>query len=216
VDSAPHTVVPLQAVGDLPEIVGRIRGIEAGGGGIFVGVAIEQMAAELGKSATLRRHMLLFADAADAEEPGRYGTLVPELRAAGVTLSVIALGQPSDPDAALLLDLARLGGGRCKFVTDPSELPRLFAAETIEVARSSFADEPTAVAVLPDLLGLGELELGGFPELGGYSIAWPEVGASVALRSADELAAPLLAFWQRGLGRAAAFLGEADGEASGA
>jgi Mg-chelatase subunit ChlD len=215
VDSSPHVVVPLGPVDDLPALIDRVRRIEAGGGGIFVGVALEEMSRELAKSSTATRHMVLFADAADAEEPGAYRDFVPRLRDLGITLSVIALGGPADVDAALLLELARLGGGRCKFVEDANQLPRLFAQETIEVARSSFAESVTAVETLPDLLAVGEVGFQDFPAVAGYSIAWLEPGATVGLRARDETGAPLLAFWQRGLGRAAAFLPEADGAFSG-
>lgn len=216
VDSAPHVVVPLAPLAAPADVIARIATIESGGGGIFVGVAIDEMAKELAKSATTTRHMVLFADAADAEQPGDYRTFVPELRAAGITLSVIALGQPTDPDAELLLELARLGGGRCKFVADPLHLPRLFAQEAILVARASFADAPTAVRVLPDLIGAGEFGFTRFPDVGGYSIAWLEPGATAGLLTDDQNPAPLFSFWQRGLGRAAAFLGEVDGASTGA
>lgn len=220
IDSSPHVVVPLTRIDQDEGLLRRIESIESGGGGIFVGVALEAMANQLASSTTANRHMVLFADAADAEEPGAYRTFVPDLVKAGVTLSVIALGTPTDSDAGLLLELARLGGGRCKFVEDVRELPRLFAQETIEVASSSFVEEPVDVRVRADLVGLGDLAVGAFaasaiPPVGGYAIAWPEPRASVGLVLEDETETPLLAFWQRGLGRSAAYLGEVDGEFTG-
>ncbi|MDA0935411.1 MAG: VWA domain-containing protein, partial [Planctomycetota bacterium] len=220
VDSAPHVVVPLTRIDQGGDLAARIQSIESGGGGIFVYEALEAMARQLQSTATANRHMVLFADAADAEEPGAYRTFVPSMVDAGVTLSVIALGAPTDSDAALLLELARLGGGRCKFVEDVRQLPRLFAQETIEVARSSFVEEPIGVRVRPDLVGLGDVSIGalsasGIPPVGGHAIAWPEPRASIGLELDDETRTPLLTFWQRGLGRAAAYLGEVDGEFTG-
>ena len=217
VDSAAHVVVPMCDVVDREPIIRKIARIESGGGGIFVFEALEAMADELAETDHSTKHMVLFADAADAEEPGTYRDLVPKLRTAGITLSVIGLGEPTDSDASLLLDLARLGGGRCKFVSEVKDLPRVFAQETLQVARSSFARDPVAVDVLPDLLAVGD-PLGGkaFPQLGGYSLGYLQSGASIGLRSADDVGAPVFSFWQRGLGRSAAFLGEVDGKHTGA
>ena len=139
----------------------------------------------------------------------------PRSRAAGITVSVIGLGSASDPDAALLREIARLGGGRVFFARDAKDLPRIFAQETIEVARSAFVEEPCAVATLPDLATLGALRGVEFPSVGGYTIAYLKPGASAGLRTKDETAAPLFSFRQAGLGRAAAFLGVADGSQSG-
>jgi Mg-chelatase subunit ChlD len=215
VDSAAHVVVPLTEASERAGIVARVRTIEAGGGGIFVYAALLAAAHMLKEAPQGAKHIVLFADANDAEEPGAYEQFVPALRRAGVTVSVIGLGKDTDSDAAFLRDVARLGGGRCVFGEDPADLPRMFAQETIQVARSSVVKEPTAVRVLPDLTALGPLQSTRFPAVGGYSIAYLKPGARRALVTEDETAAPLLSFWHAGLGRAAAFLGEADGDLSG-
>ena len=215
VDSSPHVIVPLAPLTEPTRALQQVRRIESGGGGIFVGVAIDEMARQLERATIRARHMILFADAADAEEPADSFRIVPELRKAGVTLSVIALGAATDSDAKLCVELARLGGGRCKFVADVKDLPRAFAQETTETARSSFVESRVEVAVRGGIVALGELTLAEFPAIDGYSVAWPRPQAQVALTTVDDVEAPLLSTWQRGLGRAAAFLGEVDGEFSG-
>jgi len=127
---------------------------------------------------------------------------------------VIGLGQKADQDALLLEEVARLGNGRCQFVAEPSELPRVFAQETIAVARSAMVEEPAALLPLTALSLLGEMP-GSLPEVGGYSLAWRRDAAELAVVTADEQKAPLLSYWQCGLGRGAAFLGEADGKFTG-
>jgi len=214
VDSAPHVVVPMQPVTDRAALSAQVRQIESMGGGIYVGAALHAAAEQLLASTQQNRHIVLFADAADAEQPEDYATFLPELARAGVTVSVIGLGSDTDSDAALLQDVARLGNGRCQFVADPADLPRVFAQETIQVARSSMVEEPTAVAVLPGLRLLGDMPPA-LPVLGGYSMAWRRPSAELALQSGDDQQAPLLTHWQCGLGRSAAFLGEADGALSG-
>ncbi|MEZ5964143.1 MAG: VWA domain-containing protein [Planctomycetota bacterium] len=215
VDSAPHVVLPMGPVADKPAILDRVMRIESMGGGIYVGAALHAAANELLAATQGTKHIVLFADAADSEEPGDYATFVPKLARAGVTVSVIGLGSKTDSDAALLEDIATLGKGRCFFVTDATELPRVFAQETIQVARSSLVEEPTGVSVLPDVLALGALAGTTFSDVGGYSIAYLKERGQVGLVTDDEQKAPLFAFWQSGLGRAAAFLGEVDGRLSG-
>ncbi|MCR9248254.1 MAG: VWA domain-containing protein [bacterium] len=214
VDSAPHIIVEMQPVADREGLSAQVRSITSGGGGIYVGAALHACAEQLAAASQDNRHIVLFADAADAEEPEDYKTFVPELVAAGVTVSVIGLGSDSDSDAALLEEIAQLGNGRCTFVNDASELPRVFAQETIQVARSSMIEEPTQVAVFPALTTIGEMPTA-IPVIDGYSLAWRRERAELDLETIDEQKTAMLSHWQIGLGRAAAFLGEADGELSG-
>ena len=214
VDSSAHIVVPMQPVADKTALSEQVRKIESMGGGIYVGAALHAAARQLAESHQQNRHILLFADAADSEEPDDYQTFVPNLVKAGVTVSVIGLGTATDSDSKLLEEIARLGNGRCQFVADAADLPRVFAQETIQVARSSMVEVPTAVLVLPALRTLGDMP-DTFPQVGGYSMAWRRPRAELALQTADDEKAALLAHWQVGLGRAATFLGEADGPVSG-
>ena len=219
VDSSPHVVVPITSIDDTAEIMTRIRSIESQGGGIFVGEALHAAADQLAGAPQQNKHIVLFADAADSEEPTDYATFVPQLVSAGVTVSVIGLGSETDSDAKLLQDIALMGNGRVFFTSEAADLPRVFAEETIQVARSSFVEQATAGRRLPDLIGLGEMPAGDFPTLGGYSVGYVREGSQVGVLGmrdgeGDE-PVPLLSFRQSGLGRAVAFLGEADGEFSG-
>jgi len=204
----------MQPVVDRAGISEKTRSIESNGGGIYIGAALHACAEQLARSTQKNRHIVLFADAADSEEPTDYQTFVPELVRAGVTVSVIGLGSDTDSDAELLKEIAKLGNGRIQFVADAADLPRVFAQETIQVARSAMVEQPTAVEVLPALATIGDMPAA-FPKLGGYSLAWARPRAELDLRSLDDQKAPLLCHWHVGLGRAAAFLGEADGEFSG-
>src|SRR5690606_15945902 len=120
-----------------------VLGIDAGGGGIYVHAALQAAGLDLvSADGAAVRHLLLFADAADAEEPGEYERLLAEYRALGITVSVIALGGEDDIDAALLRDIAARGGGRCHFAGSAADLPRLFAQETVVAAQSAWRGEP--------------------------------------------------------------------------
>ena len=205
VDSEAHVVVPLSKIaGDARKMSDAIRRIQSAGGGIFVYVGLDAAWRELEKSRAGQRHIVLFADAADAEEPGAYRELIAKMTAQGATVSVIALGTPQDRDAGLLEEIGALGGGRVFFNADPSQLPGLFTQETVALARSAFLTEPVPV-----------IDAGGWPEIAERPLAFPSLvdaynlsylkpGATAAALTGDEYRAPLVAFWQRGAGRAAA------------
>ncbi|HLP09894.1 MAG TPA: vWA domain-containing protein, partial [Opitutaceae bacterium] len=155
VDSEPHLVAPLAEVGPNRKTIDEVvRAITSGGGGIYVYQALNAAWEDLRKVRGARRHVILFADAADAEEPGEYVKLLAEMREMRVTVTVIGLGTEDDCDAAFLKDVAERGGGRIYFCADASELPAVFAQETVAVARAMFVDEATPLKPTPGWLEL--------------------------------------------------------------
>lgn len=187
----------------------------SGGGGIYVGVGLRVAKKEILQSGKATRHVLLFSDAADSEEPDDYRRTIADLTAQGVTVSVIGMGSPGDPDAALLREVATRGNGRIYFAEDVTSLPRIFSQETIAVARSSFVEVATPTVLGGDLSQLGKLPTATAPRLGGYNLTYARPQASVGFRTDDANAAPVLAFWPRGTGRVVAFTGEVDGKDTG-
>lgn len=216
VDSSPATVAKLEPIGTSPGVPSALRRIQAGGGGIFVYTALTAAAAMLtGDDAPGARHIVLFADAADAEEPGDYINLLSKLRDAGVTVSVVALGTRADADAALLDDIARRGEGRALYTNDARILPQLFAQDALAVVRGAFLDQPTPVDTMAGLYALVNADLGPFPSIGGYNPTYAKDGATVGAVTVDEYAAPVVASWEAGLGRVAVYTGEVDGQWTG-
>jgi Mg-chelatase subunit ChlD len=216
VDSQAHIIVNLAKIGDGRDAMARrIRAIKSMGGGIFVYEGLHQAAKMIAGASAGTRHIILFADAADAEEPGDYKKLVAQLRELGVTLSVIGLGTEKDCDADLLKDIAARGGGNIYFSDSAKELPQLFAQETLTVFRGAFVEEPTPLVWAEDLPTLTEVPAADPPPLGGYNLCYLRPGARLGARADDEYQSPLLAFWQRGAGRTLAFTGEVDGKFTG-
>ncbi len=216
VDSSAHTVVPLSTVGEeIDEVVKRTLRIEPMGGGIFVYTGLRAAVAALTESEAPTRHIVLFADAADSEEPGAYRELVDAWAKAGGTISVIGLGSAADVDADFLKDIARRGRGEAFFTRDPGALPRVFCEDVIRVARKTFLEEPTDGLVSPLMVRLGRLEVERFPRVLGYNLCYAKQDAEQLITTTDANAAPLLAVWQAGLGRAAALTCAADGEFTG-
>lgn len=214
VDSAAHVISPLTPASAKDAICAQVRTIRSLGGGIFTYTALVSAATMVQSSDKGTRHIVLFADAADAEEPGEYQRLLERIAPLGITVSVIGLGRETDQDAAFLKDVAARGGGRIQFTSSVEELPRLFAQEAITVARSSFVAEPTPGHALPDMVLLGELPPSKFPNLDGYNLSYLRPGATMGVVTDDEYHAPVLAFWHRGLGRIAALTAEVDGKYS--
>ena len=214
VDSAAHVISPLVPASGKDAICHQVRQIQSMGGGIFTYTALVTAAKMVQESEKGTRHIVLFADAADAEEPGEYQRLLATLTPLGITVSVIGLGSETDSDAEFLKDVAARGQGRAYFAATADDLPRLFAQEAITVARSSFINEPTPVRTLSDMVLLGELPASPLPAVDGYNLTYLRPGATMGVVTTDEYKAPVLAFWHRGLGRFAALTTETDGQYS--
>lgn len=215
VDSSPHVIVPMDTVDKNRGQRGKILSIDSMGGGIFVYEALVAAARMLMDAQSQTKHIILFADAADAEEPGRYQELLGKCREAGVSVSVVGLGTEADVDANLLKDIAQLGGGTCYFTQNPDEIPRLFAQDTFTVARSTFVDEPSPFQFTAGFTLLGSPGTDPPPLLGGYNLCYLRPEANLAAVTTDEYAAPVIASWNAGNGRVLCFTGEADGKFSG-
>ncbi len=211
VDSSPHVVQAQTQLTDRGAIEDKVLGIRSQGGGIFTATALKASARELQNAVETTKHVILFADAADAEEQQDTPPVIDLLRAMGATVSVIGLGTENDPHAEFLKECARTGGGEAYFTESATELPRLFAMDTQAVARSTFVEVPTAVQGRRDLVGLGELNDAAFPSIGGYNLSYLRDGASLGAVTIDEYKAPVFAFHARGLGRVAAFTGQVGG-----
>jgi hypothetical protein len=216
IDSSPHTVVNLAPPENVSEIRDQILRIDSGGGGIFIYEALAASAQMLVDAKAGTRHIILFADAADSEEPGKYQELIAKCQQAGITVSVVGLGKPTDSDADLLRDIAHRGGGRIFFTDNPEELPRLFAQDTFVVARSTFVDEPTTIQFTGGAVSLTGRQFATPPPLGGYNLCYLRPEANLGAVTVDDYKAPVIASWQAGLGRVLCYTGEADGTYAGA
>ncbi|MDP1825414.1 MAG: VWA domain-containing protein [Archangium sp.] len=214
VDTETHVIFPMSPVaGGLP--LDKVAKGFSGGGGIYVGVGLHAAKKEILASNKETRHVLLFSDAADSEEPADYEKTISELVRENVTVSVIGMGSRADSDAKLLEEVARRGNGRIYFAEDVMSLPRIFSQETIAVARSTFVEEKTDTKLGPDLAQLGKLPTADAPSLGGYNLTYLKPLASVGLRTSDNNDAPVLSMWPRGAGRVGALTAEVDGPFTG-
>jgi hypothetical protein len=215
VDSSAHEIVALAQVGqNRASMTDAVRRIRSEGGGIFVGAGLRAGWEQLRKAQTGQMHLILFADAADAEQPEDYREIIAEMRAAGATVSVIGLGSPADSDADLLREVAALGGGRIFFNENAGDLPAIFAQETVSVARSAFVREETGAAATPGWAEIAARTPRWLSLVDGYNLGYLRPGATASLVTTDEYQAPLVASWARGAGRVAAVAFPLGGEDS--
>ena len=218
VDSEPHTILNLISAEEALSRKWKILDIRSTGGGIYVYNGLVAAVDMLTKTSASTRHIILFADAADAEQPGSYKSLLEQTTAAGITVSVIGLGSDSDSDAEFLKDVAKRGQGRCFFADKAQELPRLFAQDTFVVARNTFIKEPTKIKFNGELATLGKFKFLNTPGrsqklvLDGYNLNYLRPNAYCGALTVDEYKSPIVAFWQSNLGRVVCYSGEVDGE----
>ena len=128
-----------------------------------------------------------------------------EMRASGVTLSVVAAGGGS---AEYLAQLAERGGGTYYAATNILEVPDFFLKETVTAVGRYIIEEPfypLPGIPGPVLTGLNPAEL---PPLYGYNGTTPKGAARLDLITPQ--GDPLLATWQYGLGRSAAWTSDVE------
>ena len=216
VDSAPHMVLPLQYASDAKSKRGRVLSIRSEGGGIFVKEGLMAGIRELAKTDVPSKHIILFADAADAEEAGDYEKYLSKALATGITVSVIALGTQRDCDAKLLKLIAEAGHGECYFEDNAAEIPRIFLQDTYLVCKATMETNPAPVKVVSSLRQVSDAAVPGKLVVGGYNVTYRREESDVAMFAlpVNDDPAPLLAFRQAGLGRTLAFTGELSGQYS--
>ncbi|MCD8350507.1 MAG: VWA domain-containing protein [Planctomycetaceae bacterium] len=214
VDSEAHIVVPL-AQADAPEELASLTlGITPMGGGIFCRTAIVAAAEQVRRSNLRQRHIILFADASDAEEQEGCLELVRDLQDEGIGVSVVAMGREDDSDAVFLRQVAAFGGGVAAFANDAAGLPALFTGEVIRLAQRGFIKEPVAPRALSPMASL-VLDVSELPGLGGYNVSAAREGATVFMRLDDEFNTPVAALRSVGNSSVAALLFQVEGEFAG-
>ncbi|OGO34645.1 MAG: hypothetical protein A2Z16_09430 [Chloroflexi bacterium RBG_16_54_18] len=152
-----------------------------------------------------RKHIILLTDGWVRQ--GDLTELASEMQSKGITLSVIAAGEGS---AEYLEALSGVGGGRFYPATNMLNVPDIFLQETIESVGEYIIEEtfyPVPAVPSPILRGI---EAANLPALQGYN------GTSAKSTARQDLLThrgdPLLATWQYGLGRSAAWTSDLRGQ----
>ncbi|MGQ0848310.1 MAG: VWA domain-containing protein [Actinomycetota bacterium] len=193
-------VIPLAPRSTITDPAGAL-GVITPNGDTEISNALEVALDELAGAPEQLRHIVLFTDGWDPSD----AALLPmarEIADAGVTLSVLGTGEGP---GTTLSRMAELGGGRFYAGTDLEAVPEVFVEETLIVARN-LAVEGTFFPILAAPSPVTQ-DLTASPPLLGYVLTKAKGSASLLMEIGQ--ADPLLATWQRGLGRATVWTSDA-------
>jgi len=198
------TIVPLQRVGDGQAIAQQVRAI-IGDGGTNMGPALRDAEQALKSVKADVKHVICLTDGRSMSDD--FIGIARSMRSNGITLSTIAVGQ--DIDGPLLNQMAIEGGGEFYAVINPRILPRIFVKEIRVVRRPLIREIPFTPFVEPTGSPLTESLGTPLPLLGGLVLTQPRESPDVNLLMVAPEGQPILAHWQAGLGRVAAFTSDA-------
>jgi Ca-activated chloride channel family protein len=198
------TLVPLTRVepGNVTGIKDTINKVPANGGtNVYKGLALG--AKEIERSKAKERHIILLTDG--ISEPGTYRQLVPGLKKGKISVATVALG--AEADFKLLKEIAADTGGNYYATEDARQLPKIFDKETRINTRTVRLRGKLGVSSGDPSPITGSLVGQRLPPLGGNVVTELKPGAEAALLGQDKNHPPdpVLAQWQYGAGRVAAW-----------
>lgn len=186
------------------ETANRIRSIAAGGGTNLPPALREAQRQMRGVDAEIK-HVIVLSDGV-SQGRERLPDIAGELADEGIVVSSISVGDLADTET--LSAIASRGGGEYYRVTDPTTLPRVFF-RAVRVIRTPMVRE---AVFEPVLLPTGSPLAEGLslpPPLRGLVLTRPRDDPTVVYTMATPGGEPLLAHWNVGLGRVAAFTSDA-------
>jgi len=208
-NNATQVVVPMGPNTDPARSASAVRAI-ASGGGTRIGPAMRLARQKLDGVEARVKHMIVLSDgrSTDAE-------VLPELarqaNQGGVTVSTIAVGDSADLET--MQQIADAAGGTYYHVINPNVLPRVFLKE-VRVTRTPLVRTGSITPVVLPAPSPATVGLGQPPALGGVNLTRPRDNPQVTLAMATRRGEPLLAHWNAGVGRVAAFTSDAQRWAS--
>ncbi len=152
-----------------------------------------------------RKHIILMTDGWVRQ--GELTELAQEMKGQGITLSVVAAGEGS---AQYLAALAQLGGGSFYPAVDIFRVPEFFLKETVRSVGEYIVEEPFYPLPSAPSQVLRGIDAANLPPLLGYNGVTAKNAARMDLITAR--GDPLLATWQYGLGRSAAWTSDLKGQ----
>ncbi|HLA23948.1 MAG TPA: VWA domain-containing protein [bacterium] len=197
-DQEPRWLVTPTEARNREQVMDQVARVRAGGG-TNMHPALRLAYDYLRRSPAKIRHVIVISDG--QTDPGDFEGLVTRLARDRVTTSAVAVG--GDADEQIMRSVARWGGGRYYLTRDLYSVPQILTAEALLASRAYIIEE----RLTPELRQRGLVDDFTVPALRGYVATAPKPAGTVHLASpADD---PILAVWQYGLGRAAAFTSDA-------
>jgi Mg-chelatase subunit ChlD len=206
-DSQPREIAALGPLhvnrARLEELIPKL--VENGGTDFYDALASARE--QLSASRVSRRHVILLTDGdTNRSAVDEYRSLIREIAADKISVTTIRIGD-NTVNLGLLKEISEYTGGQFHYVENVRALPELMLRDATRALGSLSRSEerffPETGARSQFLLGIHEQDI---PPVADYAFAKPKTDAEVALRvNRLERSDPLLAVWQYGLGRVAAF-----------
>jgi len=194
--------VPLQRAGDLAAIELVIERLRAAGGTVLY-PALEEAYYGLVNVRARYKHVLILSDG--DVFPGPFTQLAARMATEGMTVSTVKVAP--EGSSVFLQDIGFHGRGR-SFDYSGLTVPDINVKQMSRVPQSPFREQPfVPVATRREVEVLKGVDLSRAPPLLGYVTVKPHPKAELVLKTPT--GEPLLARWQFGLGRAAAFTSDA-------
>ncbi len=192
-DSDTRVILPMTGASDKGTILGSIDSLSADGGtDAYPGMVKGR---ELLQNAVAKvKHMIVLSDGQTPDND--FSGLVRDMRAQGMTVSSVALGDGAAKD--LMQMIAQEGGGRYYETNDPANMPQIFTKETMQASRSAIKEDLFGAVVTGDHPILAGYEKSDLPFVLGYVMTQPKPTAQLLL--AAETGDPLMAICRYGLG----------------
>jgi Ca-activated chloride channel homolog len=195
-------IADVQPAANKGQILDKISTIEAGGG-TTMGPPMEAAYEALQNTPAKLKHVIVLTDG--VSEPADFEGIAQNMVQSKMTCSTVAVGD--DCDFQLLQEIARIGNGRYYAAEDPSNIPQIFAKETVTASKSAINEQPFTPIVTRPSQAIADVKFDEAPFLLGYVTTRPKPTSELIL--ATEKGDPLLAWWRYGLGMSVAFTSDA-------
>ncbi|MBI2844612.1 MAG: VWA domain-containing protein [Armatimonadetes bacterium] len=199
--SNPVVAVRLQYASNKSPIYRQISTIRAEGGGIAVFPSMVMANEIISGSNTRLKHVILLADGADCDEQEGVAPLVKQMAGRKITVTAVAIGD--GPHVPFLKSVAYHGRGGFYLARQARDLKAIFTKDVMTVSKSLVVEEPFVPRADTSSRELSGIDASTIPPLLGYIATGPKSTASMLMVSHKN--DPVLASWQYGLGRSAAF-----------
>ena len=199
--SSPSSPVPLRPATDKDPIYSEISTIRAEGGGISVFPSIEMAYNMIKGSGTRQKHIILLADGDDCDDQEGVIPLAKKMASERITLTTVAIG--GGKDVPFLKNSAVTGRGSFYLTTQARDLKAIFTKDVLSVSKALIIEEPFIPVMDFTSQELSGINPDSVPPLLGYVATSAKPAATILAKSNKK--DPILAVWQYGLGKSAAF-----------
>jgi Ca-activated chloride channel homolog len=172
------------------------------GGETNIYPALREAYIQLAGATSQVKHVILLSDGRSL--PDDFEGLTKKMADSKITVSTVAVGNGADRE--LLSQIANWGHGRTYYLEDPTAVPQIFTEETELATGKTLREESFKPVVKKNVEAFKGIDFEGAPALLGYVATKSKDTSEVLLESKRK--DPILARWQYGLGKTAAFLSD--------